>query len=212
MYPIYQAFINSGIIGYAIFFLWVIVTALIMERSVFWIKLAVNKDPRVRRKMLTLINYGKFKDAKKLSIKTNDKAVNIMRHFLPNVPDEEAFKMILSRLENEELKEIYSGNSLFGIIAAIASPIGLFGTCLGMIKSFSSYAISIDMSLIGVGISLAMGTTYLALAVVIITLASNYIFNYLSGQYLDDITLLLSNLRLAKLKIVKLNKLSNKKP
>lgn len=146
-----QYFEHLGAIGIILLILSIIATTIIIERFYFYIK---NKNSN---------DFDKLKNTL-----TNNKDKN------KNLRDEIISLKLLS------LKEKYEfGIKSLRIIATISPMLGLFGTVIGIIKSFKNIANHqgpVNPALIADGLWLAMTSTAIGLAIALPCLIFAYIF------------------------------------
>ncbi len=162
--------------------------ALIIERIVFWTKLK-RKQGRVVREVLSLYRSEPFSAIKKLQ---NHADLPIARIFLAAMelenPTAEEFRLALESSTQGELATLRRFNTLFQTIITISPLLGLLGTILGLIRSFSSMELgniaSSNTEGVTGGLGEALVSTVMGLVVAIFTLL---FANAFRGLYLREL-------------------------
>ena len=161
--------------------------ALIIERLVFWTRLK-RKQSRVVKEVFSLYRSEPFSAIKKLQ---NHADLPIARIFLAAMELEnstsEEFRIALESSAQGELATLRRFSTLFQTIITISPLLGLLGTILGLIRSFSSLeltniAISNTEGVTG-GLGEALVSTVMGLVVAIFTLL---FANAFKGLYLRE--------------------------
>ena len=162
--------------------------ALIIERIVFWTRLK-RKQRRVVREVLSLYRSEPFSAIKKLQ---NHADLPIARIFLAAMelenPTAEEFRLALESSTQGELATLRRFSTLFQTIITISPLLGLLGTILGLIRSFSSMEIgniaSGNTEGVTGGLGEALVSTVMGLVVAIFTLL---FANAFRGLYLREL-------------------------
>ncbi|MDJ0691719.1 MAG: MotA/TolQ/ExbB proton channel family protein [Xenococcaceae cyanobacterium MO_188.B32] len=162
--------------------------ALIIERIVFWTRLK-RKQRRVVREVLSLYRSEPFSAIKKLQ---NHADLPIARIFLAAMelenPTAEEFRLALESSTQGELATLRRFNTLFQTIITISPLLGLLGTILGLIRSFSSMELgniaSSNTEGVTGGLGEALVSTVMGLVVAIFTLL---FANAFRGLYLREL-------------------------
>ena len=162
--------------------------ALIIERIVFWTKLK-RKQRRVVREVLSLYRSEPFSAIKKLQ---NHADLPIARIFLAAMelenPTSEEFRLALESSTQGELATLRRFSTLFQTIITISPLLGLLGTILGLIRSFSSLELgniaSSNTEGVAGGLGEALVSTVMGLVVAIFTLL---FANAFKGLYLREL-------------------------
>ena len=162
--------------------------ALIIERIVFWTRLK-RKQRRVVREVLSLYRSEPFSAIKKLQ---NHADLPIARIFLAAMelenPTYEEFRLALESSTQGELAILRRFSTLFQTIVTISPLLGLLGTILGLIRSFSSMEIgniaSSNTEGVAGGLGEALVSTVMGLVVAIFTLL---FANAFRGLYLREL-------------------------
>lgn len=152
----------------------ILAIALIMERGVFWARVT-RRQPRVVRTVLSLYRHN-FDEALAKLQKNAD--LPIARIFLGALEidqaDPEEFRLALETAAQAELPSLKRFNTIFETIIALSPLLGLLGTVLGLIGSFSSLTLGdiggSNTTNVTAGISEALVSTAAGLIVAIFTL------------------------------------------
>ena len=174
--------------------------ALIIERIVFWTRLK-RKQRRVVREVLSLYRSEPFSAIKKLQ---NHADLPIARIFLAAMelenPTVEEFRLALESSTQGELATLRRFGTLFQTIITISPLLGLLGTILGLIRSFSSMEIgniaSGNTEGVTGGLGEALVSTVMGLVVAIFTLLFANAFRGLYRRELASIQELSGQLEL----------------
>ena len=174
--------------------------ALIIERIVFWTRLK-RKQRRVVREVLSLYRSEPFSAIKKLQ---NHADLPIARIFLAAMelenPTAEEFRLALESSTQGELATLRRFSTLFQTIITISPLLGLLGTILGLIRSFSSLELgniaSSNTEGVTGGLGEALVSTVMGLVVAIFTLLFANAFRGLYRRELASIQELSGQLEL----------------
>lgn len=176
---------------YPLLFSSLVAIVLIVERCLFWWKVA-RRQQRVVREVLRLYTTSKDKAVKKLELELD---LPIARIFLTalelNYPDAEEFKIALESAAQAEIPILKRFNTLFDSIITLAPLLGLLGTVTGLMNSFASlrfgdFAGERATAVTG-GISEALITTATGLIIAIFTA---FFANMFRGFYQRQIYLI----------------------
>jgi biopolymer transport protein ExbB len=184
-------FAAGGIVMYPLLGFSVLAGALILERIVFWLRVARQQDRFVRE---VLVLYHKSPNAAFLHLKKNAH-LPIARIFLAALeldqPNPEEFRLALESAAQAEIPLLKRFNTMFETIISLSPLLGLLGTVLGLIQSFASLQLGQlgGSNTVGVssGISEALVSTASGLVVAIFTLL---FANSFRGLYLRQIALI----------------------
>jgi biopolymer transport protein ExbB len=184
-------FAAGGIVMFPLLGFSILAVALILERILFWIRVARRQD-RLVRDVLAL--YKRNPQSAFLKLEQNDD-LPISRIFLAALeldrPTPEEFRLALETAAQAELPLLKRFNTVFETIIGLSPLLGLLGTVLGLIRSFASLRIGEvgGGNTVGVsaGISEALVSTATGLAVAIVTLL---FANTFRGLYLRQIALI----------------------
>ena len=172
MLTIIQTF--GGIVAIPLFALSLLSLAAIGERCWFWWPIAHQQDAIVRQALQTIQTNGPAAT----EILRRHLNLPIARIFLEALeldrPTPSEFTLALETAARAELVNLRRFSTLFETIVTIAPLLGLLGTVLGLIQSFSGLQLGDpsqnDPSAITTGIGVALSSTVFGLVVAIITL------------------------------------------
>ena len=165
--------------------------ALILERVIFWLNIQ-QKQNRIIGEFLYLYQNNPQAALPKLKENSN---LPIARIFLAALelqyPTPEELKLALETAAQAEIPMLKRFNTVFETIIGIAPLLGLLGTILGLIETFSALKIgdiaATNTSGVSSGISDALITTAVGLLVAIITLLFANLFRSLYRRQLGAI-------------------------
>lgn len=186
-----QLFENGGVVMYPLLGLSILSLAMILERTVFWLRVS-RKQPLVVQKILTL--YRDNPEAASMMLKRN-RQLPIARIFLVALSLERStpqkFKLALESAAQAEIPLLKRFSNTFEIITSVSPLLGLLGTVLGLITSLSSLRIgdlgSSQATGVTAGIGEALTSTAAGLVIAIATLFFASIFR---GLYLQQLALM----------------------
>lgn len=183
--PIGQFLVLGGVVMIPLTVLSVLTFALVLERLVFWSRIA-GRQTRIAREALSL--YPRSAN-QTIQLLRKNVDLPIARVFLAalqlhqSTPDE--FRLALETAAQAELPVLKRFNTIFETVTSVAPLLGLLGTILGLIDAFSALQVG-DVggtNTVGVtsGISQALISTAAGLVVAIVTL---FFTNLFRGLYL----------------------------
>lgn len=181
----------GGIVMWPLLGFSILSTALILERLLFWFRVARRQD-RVVREALKLYRhnpsgaYGLLERNADLPI-----ARIFMAALMLERPNPEEFRLALESAGQAELPLMRRFNTVFDTVISVAPLLGLLGTILGLINAFASLRVG-DVGAtqsVGVteGISEALVSTAAGLVVAIFTLLFTNVFR---GIYRRQVSLI----------------------
>ena len=150
---IYKFVVAGGLWMLPILLVSVVGVTFILERSWFWLVLWLRRDDRLRRRLLR----GEPPPAE---LRTRDAGAEVLLHLARN-PDDEPLAVERARML---VRDSRANLKTISIAAGLGSPLGLFGTVVGMSRSFGSVSLS-DQAGIVTGLKTALNTTVLGLVV-----------------------------------------------
>jgi biopolymer transport protein ExbB len=189
--PIGNLFALGGVVMWPLLGLSILAMALILERILFWLRVARRQD-RVVREVLALYRRSARSALQKLEQNVN---LPIARIFLAALELEQAtpeeFRLALESAAQAELPLLKRFNTVFETVISVSPLLGLLGTILGLINSFASLRIG-DVgggatTNVTAGISEALISTASGLVVAIFTLLFANLFR---GLYLRQMALI----------------------
>ena len=166
---------QAGLIGYVLVVLDVIALAIVLERLFFWT--VFSKPLSSAKQVKTLANLEQGEDY----IRGLDPSCQAFKGLqliinTPHLTKDVAQEVALSRA----VRDTSRFNPLLDTLAAVAPMLGILGTMIGIIQSFSGIAgDSPDMSVVVGGISVAMLTTAMGL---IVSIKCTLFYNYFSNK------------------------------
>ncbi len=167
-------FTAGGIVAYPLLGFSLLAFALIIERALFWLKINRRQTEVIQQ---VIKSYCFDPDITLAKLKKNIN-LPIARIFLEalslNNPTPEEFRLALETAYMKELPGLKRFNNLFETIIAVSPLLGLLGTILGLMRSFSSLNLgdiggSSTAAVTG-GIGEALVSTVMGLVVAIFTL------------------------------------------
>lgn len=189
--PLSNLFVLGGVVMYPLLGLSILATALILERLIFWLRVARRQD-RIVREVL-----GLYRRSTKAAFQRLEQNADlpIARIFLAALELEQAtpeeFRLALESAAQAEIPILKRFNTVFETVISVAPLLGLLGTVLGLIGSFSSLQVgdlgSTQTTGVTAGISEALISTASGLVVAIFTLLFANMFR---GLYLRQIALI----------------------
>ncbi|MDJ0632587.1 MAG: MotA/TolQ/ExbB proton channel family protein [Xenococcaceae cyanobacterium MO_188.B29] len=191
METVYQLFNNGGVVMFPLLGLSIFSLAMILERSLFWFKLARGQE-KVLKKVLTF--YQEDPEMADTMLKRNQN-LPMARIFLAALslqrPTPEKFRLALESAAQAEMPLLKRFSNSFETITSVAPLLGLLGTVLGLITSLASLQIgdiqSSQATGVTGGISEALTSTAAGLVIAIITL---FFASTFRGLYLQQIALI----------------------
>ncbi|HHP7231435.1 MAG TPA: MotA/TolQ/ExbB proton channel family protein [Xenococcaceae cyanobacterium] len=191
METVAQLFNNGGVVMFPLLGLSIFALAMILERSLFWFKLARGQE-KILKKVLTV--YQEDAEMAAMLLKRNQH-LPMARIFLAALslkrPTPEKFRLALESAAQAEIPALKRFSNSFDIITSVSPLLGLLGTVLGLITSLASLRIGeIETSqATGVtgGISEALTSTATGLVIAIMTL---FFASTFRGLYLQQIALI----------------------
>lgn len=181
----------AGIVAIPLLLFSITAIALVVERIVFWARLN-RRQERVIKDVLVL-----YRDDPQLAIEKLDRNVDlpIARIFLKALSLEDAepeeFALAIDGATQAELPVLKRFNNIFDTIVTLSPLLGLLGTVLGLIRSFSALNLGdiggTKTAGVTSGISEALVSTAFGLVVAVFTL---FFANVFRGFYLRQLALI----------------------
>lgn len=167
-------FNSGGVVMWPLLGFSLVVTTLILERSLFWLQIYKTQDAFIQK---VLLLYATRPQAAIDSLKKNAQ-FPIARIFLAALTLEQGppddFRLALESAAQSEMPLLKRFNTVFETIIGVAPLLGLLGTILGLMKSFSSLRIGEaageSATEVTSGIGTALVSTAMGLVVAIATL------------------------------------------
>ncbi len=181
----------AGVVAIPLLLFSITAIALVVERIVFWVRLN-RRQERVIKDVLVL-----YRDEPQLAIEKLDRNVDlpIARIFLKALSLEDAepeeFALAIDGATQAELPVLKRFNNIFDTIVTLSPLLGLLGTVLGLIRSFSALNLGdiggTKTAGVTSGISEALVSTAFGLVVAVFTL---FFANVFRGFYLRQLALI----------------------
>ncbi len=172
--PMSNLFLAGGVVMFPLLGFSILAMALILERAMFWSQVA-QKQERLIQEVLALYRRNARAAFQKLEQNAH---LPMARIFLAALeldqatPDE--FRLALESAAQAELPLLKRFNTVFDTVISVAPLLGLLGTVLGLIQSFSSLRLGdvggTETTGVTAGISEALISTAFGLVVAIVTL------------------------------------------
>ncbi|MDJ0707576.1 MAG: MotA/TolQ/ExbB proton channel family protein [Leptolyngbyaceae cyanobacterium MO_188.B28] len=135
---VFKLFSLGGVVMWPLLGFSMLVTALFLERGLFWWKIS-NRQTRLVQRVLE--SYPRDPQAALAKLKQNTD-LPIVRIFLAALTLQEAtpdeFRLALESAAQAEIPLLKRFNTIFETVIGVAPLLGLLGTILGLITSFSS--------------------------------------------------------------------------
>ena len=178
----------GGIVSIPLLGFSLLAIALIIERIIFWWRVK-NKQRRIVKEVLSLYKSDRFAAIDKLK---KNAQLPIARIFLEAIeleqPTPDEFRLALDSAVQAEIPILRRFGTWFQTIITVSPLLGLLGTILGLIQSFSAMDLgnAASTNAVGVtgGLSEALISTVMGLVVAIFTLL---FANTFRGLYLREI-------------------------
>jgi biopolymer transport protein ExbB len=191
MDTIWQLFESGGVVMYPLLGLSIYSVAMILERSLFWLKISRQQDQVIKQ----LLNLYRDNTKEASMMLKRHRNLPIARVFLVALSLERStpqkFKLALESAAQAEMPILKRFSNSFETVISLAPLLGLLGTVLGLITSLSSLRLgdigSSQATGVTGGIAEALISTAAGLVVAIATLFFASIFR---GLYLQQIALM----------------------
>ncbi len=172
-----ELFIKGGPIMWPILITSILALTVVLERMFFILREKSRREPAVVEQMLTAVERGEEEGAARLGRDSRDFIARTLCYALSHEDKINA----VSRAAGRELQRYNRGLSLLDTAITLAPLLGLLGTVIGMIRSFSvlgAAELGAPAAITG-GIAEALIATAFGLGVAILALLP---FNYLNAQ------------------------------
>lgn len=171
-------FLKGGPIMVPILIVSLLVTATVIERFVFLIRLSRSRSPRSIREIFAHVEHGRPDEAVRVGEQSADPVARAVTAALRE--RDTSYTSALLAACSQELKKFNRGLPLLDTAITVAPLLGLLGTVMGMIRSFGLIAGELDApAAITGGIAEALIATAFGLLVAIMALLP---FNYLNAR------------------------------
>ncbi|MDJ0595842.1 MAG: MotA/TolQ/ExbB proton channel family protein [Pleurocapsa sp. MO_226.B13] len=191
METIWQLFRSGGVVMYPLLGLSIYSVAMILERSLFWLRTSREQD-KIIKQLLNL--YRDDTEAAKVMLQRHLN-LSLARIFLVALSlkrsTPQKFKLALETAAQAEVPVLKRFSNSFETVISVAPLLGLLGTVIGLITSLSSLKLgdieSSQAAGVTGGIGEALTSTAAGLIIAIVTLFFASIFR---GLYLQQIALI----------------------
>ena len=188
METIIQLFKSGGVVMFPLLGLSVFSLAMILERSLFWLRIS-RQQGKVTRQLLNL--YQDDAQAANMMLKRH-RNLPIARIFLVALSLERStpqkFKLALESAAQAEIPILKRFSNSFETVISVAPLLGLLGTVLGLITSLSSLKLGDIESSQATGVTGGIGEALTSTAAgLIIAIATLFFASIFRGLYLRQI-------------------------
>ncbi len=191
METILQLFKSGGVVMFPLLGLSIYSLAMILERSLFWLKISRQQD-KVIKQLLNL--YQDDAEAANMMLKRH-RNLPVARIFLVALSLErstpEKFKLALESAAQAEIPILKRFSNALETVIGVAPLLGLLGTVLGLITSLSSLQLGDIESSQAAGVTGGIGEALTSTAAgLIIAIATLFFASIFRGLYLQQIALI----------------------
>ena len=174
-----QFFLSGGPVMYPLLVCSLIVTTVIIERCIFWIRIELRRDRRLVDEIMELCRCGDWEAVRKKTQGCKDYVVRIL---VSGILHRE-FSM-LKAMEAAAADEVQRMRRFMGILdtmITVAPLLGIFGTVLGIITSFEMLGTAgiENPQAVTSGVAQALITTAAGLAIAILSV---FPYNYFNAK------------------------------
>ncbi|KPQ34270.1 MAG: biopolymer transport protein ExbB [Phormidesmis priestleyi Ana] len=177
-------FVSGGVVMWPLLGFSVLATTLIFERGLFWLRLYKTQDPFIQK---VLVLYAKQPQSAIDSLAKHTD-FPIARIFLAaltlehGTPDD--FRLALESAAQAEIPLLKRFNTVFDTVIGVAPLLGLLGTILGLMQSFSSLRIGDVAESSASDVTSGIGTALVSTAAGLLVAIATLLFaNLFSGLY-----------------------------
>jgi len=182
--PLLELFLSGGVVMWPLLLSSLVVTALILERGYFWLKIYQHQDLFIRQ-VLALYGTQPKEAIARLRAHLQFPLARIFLAALTleqGTPDD--FRLALESAAQAELPTLKRFNTLFDTVIGIAPLLGLLGTILGLMRSFAALRIGETTSQSASSVTAGIGTALISTAAgLIIAIATLLFANLFIGLY-----------------------------
>ena len=172
-------FLKGGPIMYPILIVAVVAVCVVGERTFWWLRLNLRRDPETLEKVLAAMENGEFKAASVLAKDSDDPVVRMVWHGL-NHYQHSSLQGALQVAAGIELQKAGRFLTVMDTLVTLAPLLGLLGTVTGLMGSFRAIGgEELAVQKITGGIGEALIATMCGLAIAIISLIP---FNFFTSK------------------------------
>lgn len=190
---LWKPFCEGGHIMYVIAFIGFLTLFLILERTLTLKKMSINKDS-LSENLFGMILRGDLQQAIAYCDGSPSPLTNTLKAGLVQVlnkrPDEEV-QVAMDASALRETPKVEGWTSFLAVFGNVSVLVGLLGTIMGLIKSFSGVSAAdaaTKATLLSKGISEALNCTAFGLLVAIIAIVGFAVFQTIIGRILTEMT------------------------
>lgn len=188
METIRQLFVSGGVVMYPLLALSIYSVAIILERSLFWLKISRLQN-KVIKQLLNL--YRDDAEAASIMLQRHQD-LPVARIFLVALSLERStpqkFKLALESAAQAEIPLLKRFNNSLDTVIGVAPLLGLLGTVLGLITSLSSLQLGDIESSQAAGVTGGIGEALTSTAAgLIVAIATLFFASIFRGLYLQQI-------------------------
>jgi biopolymer transport protein ExbB len=187
---VYDEFLKGGPVMWPMLFLSVLSLATILERSWFWFRL-LTQERRIVHEVVEAARYDLLQAAA-LADRASELPIGrfLAAPLKLHCPSPETFRLALEAAGDKELVQMRKGDKLLETVVALAPLMGLLGTVIGLITTFSNLlvgggATSAAATKAAAGIGEALTATATGMLVAILALIFFRIFVSFQAQQID---------------------------
>lgn len=182
--PLIDLFLSGGFVMWPLLLSSLVVTALVLERSYFWLKLYQHQDIFIRQ-VLALYSTQPKEAIARLRDRLQFPIARIFLAALTleqGTPDD--FRLALESAAQAEIPTLKRFNTLFDTVIGTAPLLGLLGTILGLMRSFAAIRIGETTSQSASNVTAGIGTALISTATGLIVAIATLLFaNLFIGLY-----------------------------
>jgi biopolymer transport protein ExbB len=175
----WHIFDKGGPVMYPLLACSILALGVVIERAIFWLKLAIKSQPALVDEILELSRQGDWESIKNKTVHTKDYIIKIL---VSGILHKE-FSMIkaMESAAADEIKHMRRFMGVLDTMITVAPLLGIFGTVLGIISSFEvlgSAGIEHPQE-VTAGIAQALITTAAGLGIAILSV---FPYNYFNSR------------------------------
>ena len=172
-------FLKGGPIMYPILIVAIVAVCVVGERTFWWLRLNLRRDPETLEKVLAAMENGDFKAGSVLAKDSDDPVVRMVWHGL-NHYHHGSLQGALQVAAGIELQKAGRFLTVMDTLVTLAPLLGLLGTVTGLMRSFQAIGgEELAVQKITGGIGEALIATMCGLAIAIVSLIP---FNFFTGK------------------------------